>query len=77
MSWAAYELNKDWHKDGHPHERDENGFCTTCGARKGEGHYKCGPKEAEPVRPSHQCEPWQIQQGNGGDYCAACGKPHP
>ena len=47
MSRAAYELNKGWREDGHPHERDENGFCTTCGAVKGEGHYKCLPPVAK------------------------------
>lgn len=32
-----------WQDDGHPHKRDESGFCTTCGAVKGEAHYRCVP----------------------------------
>lgn len=44
MSRAAYELNKNWREDGHPHIRDRLGFCHTCGARNGEGHYRCVPK---------------------------------
>lgn len=26
--------------DGYPHKRDKSGFCGSCGARKGEYHYK-------------------------------------
>ena len=28
----------DYTTDGHPHERDETGFCTTCGAVRHEYH---------------------------------------
>lgn len=37
-------LNEGWQEDGYPHERDENGMCKNCGARKGEGHYKLVPR---------------------------------
>ena len=47
MSWAAHWLNRNWHLDGHPHERDEHGFCGTCGAQRGEGHYACVKKSVE------------------------------
>lgn len=36
-------LSDGWQRDGHPHERDENGFCGNCGARKGERHYVLKP----------------------------------
>jgi len=36
-------VSDGWQRDGHPHERDENGFCGNCGARKGEYHYALKP----------------------------------
>ncbi len=43
--------SKGWQNDGHPHLRDENGFCTTCGAVKGEYHYRCVPKTEQEETP--------------------------
>lgn len=35
----------DWRTDGHPHKRDEDGTCGTCGASWAEYHYRCIPRE--------------------------------
>lgn len=31
--------------DGHPHERDESGWCTTCMSPPGTSHSRCVAKE--------------------------------
>ena len=42
--WIAAEVA--WRNDGHPHDRDADGFCTTCGATANEYHYSCSPRKA-------------------------------
>lgn len=34
-------------RDGHPHRRDEKGFCTTCGAMRNEYHFRCIPRDEQ------------------------------
>lgn len=43
----------DWTKDGHPHARNAEGTCRSCGASKHEYHYKLQPKET-PVEPDKE-----------------------
>lgn len=38
-------LSEGWENGGHPHHRDENGFCGSCGASANEYHYRCVKKE--------------------------------
>jgi hypothetical protein len=50
--WERYKLlSLGWTEDGHPHIRDANGFCGTCGATRQEPHYRCIPR---PHAPEHE-----------------------
>jgi hypothetical protein len=57
-AWERYKLlSLGWTKDGHPHERDDNGFCGTCGATRYEPHYRCVPKHLAPEHIEHPTLP--------------------